>query len=76
MKMGKTTHKGIKCGEEAVSAKGSGSLASRIAGLPSLLGGNLFAILFFVAVWALLAFRESALLFRINELSVFLFDNL
>ena len=76
MKMGKTTHKGIKCGEEAVSAKGAGSLASRIAGLPSLLGGNLFAILFFVAVWALLAFRESALLFRVNELSVFLYDDL
>ena len=74
--MGKTTHKGIKCGEEAVSAKGAGSLASRIAGLPSLLGGNLFAILFFVVVWALLAFRESALLFRVNELSVFLYDDL
>ncbi|MBO5864483.1 MAG: hypothetical protein J6Q73_00325 [Bacteroidaceae bacterium] len=37
---------------------------------------NLFAILFFVIVWALLAFRESALLFRVNELSVFLYDNL
>ena len=37
---------------------------------------NSFAILFFIVVWALLAFREQALLFRINELSVFLYDNL
>lgn len=37
---------------------------------------NSFAILFFIVVWALLAFREQALLFRVNELSVFLYDNL
>ena len=37
---------------------------------------NLFAMLFFVTVWALLAFYESALLFRVNELSVFLYDDL
>ncbi len=37
---------------------------------------NSLAILFFVVVWALLAFREQALLFRVNELSIFLYDNL
>ena len=51
-------------------------LADRLNGLPSFLGGNLFAVFFFVAVWALLAFCESALLFRVNELSVFLYDDL
>ena len=43
--------------------------------LPSFLNWNLFAILFFVVVWALLAFYEPALLFRVNELSGFLFDD-
>ena len=37
---------------------------------------DFFAALFFTVVWALLAFHESALLFRVNELSVFLYDNL
>lgn len=45
-------------------------------GLPLQLLENVFVILFFVAVWALLAFYESALLFRVNELSVFLCDDL
>lgn len=36
----------------------------------------LLPLLFFVGVWALLSMYESALLFRINELSLFLFDDL
>ena len=49
---------------------------SMTAGWKSSLLANCFAILFFIVVWALLAFREQALLFRVNELSVFLYDNL
>lgn len=33
-------------------------------------------LLFFIGLWAVLSTYESALLFRINELSLFLFDNL
>lgn len=44
--------------------------------LPGYLLGHLPAIIFFVAVWALLAFYEPALLFRVNELSVFLYDDM
>ena len=53
---------------ERISLKGKGNICTNWS--------NLFAILFFVTVWALLAFRESALLFRVNELSVFLYDDL
>ena len=47
----------------------------------SCLGGfldrlNLLPPLFFVGLWIFLSTYESALLFRINELSVFLFDDL
>ena len=44
--------------------------------LPNFLLQNVFAILFFIFVWALLAFYEDALLFRVNELSIFLYDDL
>ncbi len=44
--------------------------------LPGYLLGHLPAIIFFIAVWALLAFYEPALLFRVNELSVFLYDDM
>ena len=44
--------------------------------LPNFLLQNAFAILFFIFVWALLAFYEDALLFRVNELSIFLYDDL
>ncbi len=37
---------------------------------------NLLSPLFFVGLWIVLSTYESALLFRINELSVFLFDDL
>ena len=37
---------------------------------------NLLSPLFFVGLWIFLSTYESALLFRINELSVFLFDDL
>ena len=37
---------------------------------------NLLPPLFFVGLWIVLSTYESALLFRINELSVFLFDDL
>ena len=78
--MGKTVHERVHAdnkhmGEAAGSAI-TGKMGAILKGLPSLLRGNLFAVLFFVAVWALLAFGEQALLFRVNELSVFLYDNL
>ena len=78
--MGKTMHdqvhdNRIHVGEDGVSAA-SGKLAAGLNALPAFLKGNLFAVLFFVAVWALLVFCEPALLFRVNELSVFLYDNL
>ncbi len=49
---------------------------TKATGWRGMLFANSFALLFFVVVWALLAFREQALLFRVNELSVFLYDNL
>ena len=49
---------------------------TKATGWRGMLLANSFALLFFVVVWALLAFREQALLFRVNELSVFLYDNL
>ena len=49
---------------------------TKTTGWRGMLLANSFALLFFVVVWALLAFREQALLFRVNELSVFLYDNL
>ena len=48
----------------------------KVLRLPWSLLGNSFAILFFIVLWALLAFYEDALLFRVNELSVFLYDDL
>ena len=78
--MGKTVHEQMHIEKKQVGEAGANGTPNRIGsifnGLPSLLGGNLFAVLFFVTVWALLAFCESALLFRVNELSVFLYDNL
>ena len=62
--------------EKDVAPVPSSSMAAALGRFSSLVFGNLFAILFFVAVWGLLAFRESAQLFRINELSVFLYDDL
>ena len=53
----------IHVGEDGVSAA-SGKLAAGLNALPAFLKGNLFAVLFFVAVWALLVFCEPALLFR------------
>ena len=44
--------------------------------LPNLLLANLYAIISLVVVWAALVFNEQALLFRVNELSVFLYDDL
>lgn len=73
--MGKNMHGQVHNDEQKNSAF-IGQLAARLGRLSSLLGGNLFAVFFFMVVWALLAFRESALLFRINELSVFLYDDL
>ena len=67
------------CNDEAQKVGGTsplGVLGKRLDGLFSLFKGNLFAILFFVVAWALLAFYESATLHRVNELSVFLYDNL
>ena len=37
---------------------------------------HLLSLLFFVGLWIVLSTYESALLFRVNELSVFLFDDL
>ena len=74
----KAAHNGAHAGKGEMG-KGAGPLGAVSAvlnGLPSILRGNLFAVLFFVAVWALLVFCEPALLFRVNELSVFLYDNL
>ncbi len=78
--MGKTVHNQVhdnnmQMGNGNASAT-FGKVAAGFKALPAFLGGNLFAVLFFVAVWALLAFCEPALLFRVNELSVFLYDNL
>ena len=73
--MGKNMHGQVHNDEQKNSAF-IGQLAAGLGRLSSLLGGNLFAVFFFMVVWALLAFRESALLFRINELSVFLYDDL
>ena len=44
--------------------------------LPDFLLKNAFVILSFVVVWTLLAFYEDGLLFRVNELSLFLYDDL
>lgn len=75
MNMGKNMHGRLQ-EEKDVAPVPSKSRAAALGRLSSLVFGNLFAILFFVAVWGLLAFRESAQLFRINELSVFLYDDL
>ena len=45
-------------------------------GFSDFLFRNLFTILFFFTVWALLVFYEEGLLFRVSELSVFLDDDL
>ena len=78
--MGKTVHEHAHADKKQMGEAGdsatTGKMGAILKGLPSLLRGNLFAVLFFVAVWALLAFGEQALLFRVNELSVFLYDNL
>ena len=78
--MGKTVHEQMHIEKKQTGEAGANGapnkLSSILNGLPSFLKGNLFAVLFFVAVWALLAFCEPALLFRVNELSVFLYDNL
>ena len=53
-----------------------GKCRDGIKDLPASLLRNLFAILFFIAVWAILAFHEQGLLFRVSELSLFLDDDL
>lgn len=63
-------------GQMGEGAASLGKMSAMLNRLPSILSGNLFALLFFVTVWALLVFCEPALLFRVNELSVFLYDNL
>ena len=78
--MGKTVHNQVHESKMQMGNKNASATFDKVVAgfnaLPSLLGGNLFAVLFFVTVWALLAFCEPALLFRVNELSVFLYDNL
>ena len=51
-------------------------LTAKPKGVPSFIWNNLPAILLLAVVWGLLAFYEPALLFRVNELSVFLYDNI
>ena len=51
-------------------------IAAKEKRLPDFLLRNAFTILFFIVIWALLAFYEDALLFRVNELSLFLYDDL
>ena len=53
-----------------------GKMKLWLKALPGRLAGHLYAILFFIVVWALLAFYEPALLFRVNELSAFIYDDL
>ena len=66
--MGKTTKKNTKeQGQHAVNCFSFGKYSNCMKLLPSL---------FFVGLWLVLSTYESALLFRINELSVFLFDDL
>lgn len=78
--MGKTVHNQVhdsKIGPmENAAPAAYGKFVAGFKALPALLRGNLFAVLFLVTVWGLLAFCEPALLFRVNELSVFLYDNL
>lgn len=54
----------------------AGKLATGLKRLPECLLRHSFAILFFAVLWALLAFYEPALLFRVNELSLFLYDDM
>ena len=51
-------------------------LSRMVNGLPASILKNAFPIMFFAVVWALLAFYEEGLLFRVNELSLFLYDDL
>lgn len=54
----------------------SEKIREKVRYLPGSLLKNSFAVLFFVVVWTLLAFYEDGLLFRVNELSLFLYDDL
>lgn len=70
--MNKTTKKNQTTGAKGVSvAKGIHFSLSASAMLQ-----RVIAIIFFVAVWAALAFGESALLQRTESMSLFLFDTL
>ena len=62
--MGKTVKKGVK----AVNKNRIDGFLSGVT--------RFFPLLFFVGLWIVLSTYENALLFRVNELSVFLFDNL
>lgn len=75
MNMGKNMHGRLQDEKDNVPVSSMSGDAT-LGRLSSLVCGNLFAILFFVVVWGVLSFRESAQLFRINELSVFLYDDL
>lgn len=57
----------------------SGVKESAVAALPrkkSFLGGKSAVVLFFVAVWALFALFERPFLFRVNEMSLFLYNDI
>lgn len=59
--------------------KGHDSVNGRLSGILSGNAGKItraLPLLFFVALWCILSTYESAQLFRINELSVFLLDDL
>lgn len=62
--------------KNGVSAVGNMFRTRGIRGVSGVLLNNLFAIMFFIAVWAILAFYEEGLLFRVSELSIFLDDDL
>ena len=66
-------HKQVQTAREALVP---GKMNLWLKTLPGRLAGHLYAILFFIVVWALLAFYEPAFLFRVNELSSFIYDDL
>ena len=78
--MGKLMHTQVHSDKKTTGNGRSAAIVERLNGVlkryPIAFWSDAFAVLFFIVVWALLAFRESALLFRVNELSVFLYDNL
>lgn len=63
--------KNVKGGNKQVKAASSNTLLGNFDKLVKVL-----PLLFFVGLWAVLATYESAFLFRVNELSSFIFDDL